>query len=80
MRKLEPAHIALWSLSIAWTTAMISLWDWNVEGTGTWFAALMIIAGVALFSVTLAHYMRWGVWVGDFLRRILYRKNKDDAQ
>lgn len=74
MRKLSPAHVALMSLSIAWTTAMVSLWDWNVRGTGAWFAVLMIVAGVVVFTATLAHYMKWGGKIGDLFRKLFNRK------
>ena len=72
-------NISYWlvgGLSLAWTIAMITLWEWNVNGTGMWFAILMIALGVLVFTINLMHYFGKGKKIGDFLRRyVFYRKD-----
>ena len=41
------------ALSIAWIIAMINLWQWNVEGTGLWFAFAMVFLGVVVLTASL---------------------------
>jgi len=36
-----------------WIIAMINLWQWNVEGTGLWFAFTMVFLGVLVLVVSL---------------------------
>ena len=36
-----------------WTIAMISLWQWNVDGTGLWFAFAMVFLGVVVLVASL---------------------------
>ena len=45
--------------AVVWTIAMISLWEWNVNGTGVWFAFLMVFAGVVVLVASLAHTFKW---------------------
>lgn len=38
-----------------WTIAMIKLWEWNVEGTGWWFAFAMVFLGIVVLTASLLH-------------------------
>jgi hypothetical protein len=81
MEKLSFGHVFLWVFSVSWTIAMIRLWEWNVEGTGWWFALLMILLGVIVHFATWAHYLGWGKCVGDFLRKhVFYRDSYRDIE
>jgi hypothetical protein len=44
---------------IVWTIAMINLWEWNVDGTGGWFAFMMVFAGCCLTVAGFAHSFKW---------------------
>ena len=34
----------------------IWLWDWNVKGTGTWFAIFIVALGTAILVATIRHF------------------------
>jgi phosphoglycerol transferase MdoB-like AlkP superfamily enzyme len=40
-------------LATIWTIAMINLWQWNVDGTGLWFAFTMVFLGILTLVVSL---------------------------
>jgi hypothetical protein len=40
-------------LATIWTIAMINLWQWNVDGTGLWFAFAMVFLGVVVLVASL---------------------------
>lgn len=77
MNKRGWTYVVLWLFSLTWTAAMIKLWKWNVEGTGWWFALLMLLGGIVLHVATWAHYFDGFKFIGNFLRKyVFYRKSK----
>jgi hypothetical protein len=71
------SSIGLPLLATAWTVAMINLWEWNVEGTGMWFAILMIIFGIVVFLASLAHTFKiWNTSWWQKLTNYFFFRNK----
>jgi len=64
-----------------WIIAMISLWQWNVDGTGLWFAFAMVFLGVLTLVVSLLQTFapdKTNAFFRNIINKVigLFKKNK----
>ena len=67
------SSIGVPAFAIVWIIAMINLWQWNVEGTGVWFAFAMVFLGFIVLIASIAH--TFNLW-DKFKAYLKRRKNK----